>query len=99
MTSRTLVTGESGEPFRTVVNNRASTPGAPLASKAIVPSLSDARCSGCWAATAIAHNAIKIIPVSSDDILNIDLLECIDLNPPSPSHPSRAARLGTPGLG
>src|SRR6266853_1002336 len=75
---RTRSTGASGEPFSTVVNNRASSPGAPLASKAIVPSLSDARCSGCWALTAIAHNAIKIIAVSSVDSLNISLLESLD---------------------
>src|SRR5712691_1036648 len=84
MTNRTLVTGESCEPLSTVVNNRASIPGAPLASKAMVASLSGARCSGCCAGTVIAHNAIKIIPVSNVDGLNIALLfESRSTSPPA----------------
>jgi hypothetical protein len=66
------LTGESSDPFSTVVSNLASIAGAPLASEAVAGSVRGARGStGCCAAAAIAQSVINIIALNTLDLVTI----------------------------
>src|SRR6266704_4483902 len=71
-TSFTLVTGESSDPFNTVVIKRASIADAPFASAATAASVNEERCSaGCCAAT---KSGLAITMAKAISILTMNLL-------------------------